>query len=138
MAGYYLGRRPDRPAYDRFGYVEKLEYWALVWGSAVMTVTGFALWFENQSLSVVPLWGLDLATVIHYYEAWLATLAIVVWHFYWVIFNPEVYPMSLVWLDGRLSAEAMEHEHPRELERLRGTAAQVDDGSSEGPPAEGV
>lgn len=119
MVGYYLGHRPDRPAYDRFGYVEKLEYWALVWGSAVMTVTGFALWFENQSMAVVPLWGLDLATVIHYYEAWLATLAIVVWHFYWVIFNPEVYPMSLVWLDGHLSEEAMAHEHPRELERLQ-------------------
>ncbi len=127
MVGYYLGRRPDRPAFDRFGYIEKLEYWALVWGSIVMTVTGFALWFENQSLMVAPLWVLDLATVVHYYEAWLATLAIVVWHFYWVIFNPEIYPMSKVWLDGWLSKEEMHHEHPLELRRLQ----QQDDGTNE-------
>ncbi|MBT3343815.1 MAG: DUF4405 domain-containing protein [Gemmatimonadetes bacterium] len=119
MIGYYFGRRPHGPAFDRFGYIEKLEYWALVWGSIVMTLTGFGLWFENQTLMWIPKWGLDLFTVVHYYEAWLATLAIIVWHFYWVMFNPSVYPMSLVWLDGHMSEEEMRHEHPRELERLR-------------------
>jgi cytochrome b subunit of formate dehydrogenase/nitrate/TMAO reductase-like tetraheme cytochrome c subunit len=119
MVGWYFNRRPDRPGFDRYGYIEKLEYWALVWGSIVMSVTGFALWFENQSLALMPLWMLDLATVVHYYEAWLATLAIVVWHFYWVMFNPEIYPMSKVWLDGWLSEEEMRHEHPKEWERLQ-------------------
>lgn len=119
MVGYYLGRRPHGPAFDRYGYIEKLEYWALVWGSVIMSLTGFALWFENQSLAWIPKWGLDLATIVHYYEAWLATLAIFVWHFYWVIFNPDVYPMSKVWLDGHLSEEEMRHEHPRELEQRR-------------------
>jgi hypothetical protein len=84
----------------------------------VMTITGFALWFNTQTLRLVPKWALDLATVVHYYEAWLATLAILVWHFYWVIFNPQIYPMSLVWLHGYLSREAMAHEHPRELEEI--------------------
>ena len=120
MIAYYLGRQPRGPAFDRFGYVEKLEYWALIWGSVVMSVTGFALWFENVSLTFLPLWVLDLATVVHYYEAWLAMLAIVVWHFYWVIFNPEVYPMKTVWYHGWLSEEQMRHEHPLELARLRG------------------
>jgi cytochrome b subunit of formate dehydrogenase len=115
MLRYYLGRAPHGPAFGRFRYVEKLEYWAVVWGSVVMTTTGFALWFNGWSLRLIPKWGLDLATVVHYYEAWLATLAIVVWHFYWVIFNPQVYPMSLVWLHGYLSREAMIAEHPREL-----------------------
>ena len=92
-----------------------------------MTVTGFALLFENRSLMFVPLWVLDLATVVHYYEAWLATLAIVVWHFYWVIFNPEIYPMSKVWLDGWLSTEEMHHEHPLELQRLQRLADSADD-----------
>ena len=116
---YYLGRTTQPPAFARFSYGEKIEYWALVWGSAVMAGTGFLLWFENLSLRFLPKWGLDLATVIHYYEAWLATLAILVWHLYWVIFHPRIYPMSLVWLTGRMSEEEMEHEHPLELERLR-------------------
>ena len=49
----------------------------------------------------------------------LATLAIIVWHFYFVIFNPEVYPMNLSWLTGMMSEEEMEAEHPLELERLK-------------------
>jgi formate dehydrogenase gamma subunit len=127
MVAYYLRLRSDRPAFDRFSYIEKAEYWALIWGSLIMTVTGFVLWFENQTLALLPLWVLDLATVVHYYEAWLASLAIAVWHFYWVIFNPEVYPMSTVWLDGGLSEEAMAHEHPKELERLSSGVAPAKD-----------
>ena len=119
MVRYYLGRTAQRPAFARFSYMEKLEYWALVWGIVVMSVTGFVLWFDNLSLRFLPKWGLDLATVIHYYEAWLATLAIVVWHFYYVIFSPRVYPMSLVWLTGRLSEEEMAEEHPLEWAELR-------------------
>jgi hypothetical protein len=56
--------------------------------------------------------------VIHYYEAWLATLVIVVWHFYGVIFRLDVYPMSRVWLTGRLTGAEMVEEHPAELESL--------------------
>jgi hypothetical protein len=57
--------------------------------------------------------------MVHYYEAWLATLAIIVWHFYFVIFNPDVYPMNWTWLTGKISEETLRHEHPREYERLR-------------------
>ncbi len=115
MLRVYLGRSHDHPRFGRFGYVEKLEYWALVWGSVVMTLTGFLLWFENLALRFLPKWGLDVATAVHYYEAWLAVLAIIVWHFYWVIFNPKVYPMSTPgsWTN---SAGGRSHERP-ELDR---------------------
>ena len=32
-----------------------------------------------------------------------ATLAILVWHVYFVVFNPEVYPMNTAWLTGSLT-----------------------------------
>ncbi len=63
--------------------------------------------------------GWDAARSIHYYEAILATLAIVVWHLYFVIFNPDVYPMNLAWLKGTITEEEMEDEHPLELEAIR-------------------
>jgi len=44
----------------------------------------------------------------------LACLAIVVWHFYHVIFDPEVYPLNTACLDGRISEEFQAHEHPLE------------------------
>ena len=114
----------QRPRYDRFNYIEKSEYWALVWGTIVMTLTGFALWFENQSMAWFSKLFIDVCEVIHYYEAWLAFLAIVVWHIYYVIFNPDVYPMNFTWLTGKISEEEMEKEHALELERIKKAEAE--------------
>ena len=91
---YFLGRRPHEPAFRRFSYVEKVEYLAFLWGVVIMTGTGFVLWFENLALRWFPTWVLDASTAIHFYEAILASLAILVWHGYWVVFDPAVYPMD--------------------------------------------
>lgn len=99
--GYLCGRRSSPPAEPWLGYVEKAEYLAVIWGTLVMAVTGFLLWFEEWTLHWLTTWVADLATVVHFYEAVLATLAIMVWHFYSVIFDPVVYPMDTAWLTGR-------------------------------------
>jgi hypothetical protein len=57
----------------------------------------------------------DVAITIHYYEAILACLAIIVWHFYHVIFDPDVYPANWAWLDGKVTPEWQKHEHPLEV-----------------------
>lgn len=101
---WYLGKRPDMPRSPALGYAEKAEYLALVWGTVVMALTGFVLWFESWSLAYLPTWAIDVASIVHFYEAVLATLAIVVWHFYFVMFDPLVYPMDTAWLTGRESA----------------------------------
>jgi len=115
-----LGLRPEPPRPGRFSYIEKAEYWAFLWGSALMAVTGFVLWFENVALRWLPKWVADVATALHFYEAILATLAIVVWHLYWVIFDPEVYPMDASWWHGRppasRAAERGEIEAPEDPE----------------------
>ncbi|MEW6720226.1 MAG: cytochrome b/b6 domain-containing protein [Thermodesulfobacteriota bacterium] len=115
---YFLGLDHHKPKFDRFSYVEKAEYLALVWGTIVMVLTGLLLWFEEEALKVLPLWGLDVANIVHYYEAILATLAIIVWHLYYVFMNPDFAPMSFTWLDGKLSRDLMEHEHALELEEI--------------------
>jgi cytochrome b subunit of formate dehydrogenase len=130
---FLFGVRRERPPFDRFSYIEKAEYWAVVWGTVIMAVTGFGLWFETAALRLVPLWVLDLFTMIHYYEALLATLAILVWHFYSVIFNPDVYPLNWTWLTGRISEDLLRHEHAREYERLR---AEGVTGAEESAPEE--
>ncbi len=126
---YNLGWRRVRPKYGHYTYWEKLEYWALVWGTVIMVLTGLALWFENISLRIFPLWVLDVATVIHYYEAILATAAILVWHFYFVIFDPLVYPLNTSMISGSLTQVQMEEEHAEELEKL----AEMEEKESEGP-----
>ena len=90
----------------------------MVWGTALMGVTGVMLWVETLVLRWLPSWALDVATAVHFYEAVLATLAIIVWHFYAVIFDPAVYPMDPAWLNGR-SAPGRERERqpPRHTAR---------------------
>jgi cytochrome b subunit of formate dehydrogenase len=135
---YNLGIAPTKPAFGRFSYIEKAEYWALVWGTLLMGVTGVVLWFENASMGLFSKLGFDISRTIHFYEAILATLAIVVWHFYFVIFNPDVYPMNLSWLTGRMSEREMLEEHPAELARLKAAeeaAAAAPTGAEPGPGA---
>lgn len=115
---YYLGKSDTKPKYARFSYIEKSEYWALVWGTIVMTVTGVFLWFNNTFLPIISSFGMEISTAIHFYEAILASLAIVVWHFYFVIYNPDVYPLNKTFITGFMSREEMEHEHPLELEEI--------------------
>lgn len=102
MISYNLGLRERKPHLPYPSYIEKAEYWALIWGSLIMMVTGGLLIFNTLVLRFFGTWVTDLATMIHFYEAILATLAILVWHFYWTIFDPDVYPMNLSWLIGRL------------------------------------
>jgi cytochrome b subunit of formate dehydrogenase len=135
QVGYLVGLRAEPARFDRFGYIEKAEYWALIWGSVIMAATGFALWFETDALRLLPLWALDVATLVHFYEALLATLAIAVWHFYYVIFNPDVYPMNWAWLTGKISEAMMHHEHPRELERLQAEERAAEGAEEQTPKA---
>ena len=117
--GYNLGYRHEAPRYAKFNYAEKVEYWSLVWGTIVMALTGVLLWAHNFVLKYSSKTLLDVATAVHYYEAILATLAIVIWHFYAVIFDPEVYPLKGTFLDGR----APEHEVREEEEAPAATPA---------------
>ena len=124
---YNLNLAPVKPEFGRFSYIEKAEYWAMMWGSLLMGITGVILWFDNTSIGLFTKLGFDISRTIHFYEAILATLAIVVWHFYFVIFNPDVYPMNLAWLTGRMSEEEMAEEHPAELARLKALETKPDD-----------
>jgi len=116
---YNLGREKTPPKFGRFSYIEKAEYWALVWGTIIMIATGLLLWFDNFVISIFPKGVLDVSLVVHYWEAWLATLAVLVWHLYSTVFNPHVYPMNPSWITGRMPEDMYEHEHPDYIEEAK-------------------
>lgn len=113
---YNIGLGSTPPPRSPHSYIEKAEYWALVWGAVVMASTGLLLWADNLALKLFPKIVLDLATSIHFYEAILAACAIVIWHFYSVIFDPEVYPLDTSFLTGYRPelGEASGEKEPRE------------------------
>ena len=142
---YNLGLTKTEPRFAKFNYAEKVEYWAFLWGTAVMTVSGCLLWFNNFTLRYLPKWVSDAATAVHYYEALLATFSILLWHFYMVIFDPLVYPMDTAWLDGKVPADHYRHTRPeyfRALERAHmveppaEAAASREDGGEDPDPGE--
>ncbi len=133
MLRYNLGLTKHRPTFGMFGYPEKMEYWAFMWGTIVMAVTGFLLWAENWTLSHFPKWVIDAATAAHWYEAILATLSILVWHWYLVIFDPDVYPMDMAWLNGKVSADHLRETRPEYYRKIV-EASEVQDSDQATPP----
>jgi len=109
---YLTGLRATKPKFGRFSYVEKMEYWAVVWGTIIMGATGLVIWFKMEVTQFLPRWAVEVAVTIHYYEAILACLAILVWHFYHVIFDPDVYPLNWAFLTGKVPKHWHEEEHP--------------------------
>ena len=115
---YFLGKAPEKPRFGRFSYIEKFDYWAVYWGCIIMIGSGLFLWFEWIVLKYFPKYFLDVAHEMHSDEAMLATLAIVIWHFYNVHFNPDRFPGTLMWWHGQISEHEMKEEHPLEYEEM--------------------
>lgn len=114
VLAYNLGFKSEHPKMTKFNYGEKLEYWAVVWGTAVMIVTGFMLWNPIAVTTFLPGEFIPAAKAAHGGEAILAVASILIWHFYNVLFknfNPSMWT-------GWLPRDQMEEEHALELERL--------------------
>ena len=114
-----VGLQPHPPKMGKFNFGEKFEYWAVVWGTAVMAITGIMLWNPIAATSIFPGAIIPIAKAAHGGEALLAVLAIVIWHLYNVLikqFNPSMFT-------GRLPRHQMEEEHALELERLEAGGA---------------
>jgi formate dehydrogenase subunit gamma len=133
---YYFGIAKEPPKFDRYDYRQKFEYWGLVWGTAIMILTGFIMWYPVAITQWVPGSLVPAAKAAHGGEAILAVLTIVIWHMYWTHANPHNFPADTTMFTGRISKERMEEEHPLELERLMaaGTAPSAStEGAAENP-----
>jgi cytochrome b subunit of formate dehydrogenase len=106
------------PEYGRYNFIEKFEYLSVVWGSFIMILSGFFMWQVELSLRIFPLWVHDIFVIVHGYEAMLAFLAIIIWHMYNVHLNPEVFPMSKVWLNGKITGHELRTLHPLEYRKI--------------------
>jgi cytochrome b subunit of formate dehydrogenase len=116
---YFLFLSDERPQFHRFSYIEKFDYWAVFWGMFIMAGSGIILWFPEEFTTIFPGIIIQIAYIAHSDEALLAFLAIIIWHFYNVHFNPRVWPANKVWYQGTLTEAEMEHEHPLELAEIK-------------------
>ncbi len=116
---YNVGLRKSKPQSGRYTFEEKIEYWAFVWGTIVMVVTGFMLWNPIATTNVLPGEFVPAAKSAHGNEALLAVLAIIIWHMYSVHlrhFNKSMWT-------GKLTEHEMLEEHPLELADIKSGVA---------------
>jgi len=114
-----LGQFVQRPAFERFDYRQKFQYWAFAIAATSMMLSGLALWFATEAMAVMPKWMFDLLAILHGRESIVIFLLLFVWHLYDVHLRPEVFPMDWCWITGRISPADLEERHRAEYERLR-------------------
>lgn len=109
---YNLGLSKEHPRMPRYNFGEKVEYWAMIWGTVIMAITGFMLWNPIATTRLLPGQIIPAAKAAHGAEAILAALAILVWHFYNVHFKL----LNKSMFTGKMSRHHMAEEHGQELE----------------------
>ena len=114
-----LGLKKTRPQEGRYTFDEKFEYWAFVWGTAVMGLTGFILWNPISTTKFLPGIAIPAAKAAHSGEALLAVLAIIIWHFY----NVHIKHFNKSMFTGYISEHDMLNEHPLELADIKAGVA---------------
>ncbi|HSG77912.1 MAG TPA: cytochrome C [Burkholderiales bacterium] len=117
MFAWFVGRRP-RPAFDRWTYWEKFDYWAVFWGMAIIGGSGMMLAFPGATASVLPGWALNVATIVHGEEAILAAVFLFTVHFFNNHFRPDKFPLDTVMFTGAVPLEEFRREHALEYQRL--------------------
>ncbi|MFC2170002.1 formate dehydrogenase subunit gamma [Acidobacteriota bacterium] len=115
---FNMGLLKKRPLYGRFSYKEKFQYWGVALGSILMIITGIILWSGTSFMNLLPKWALDLTLIIHGYEGVLLFILLFLWHIYNVHLSPDVFPMSKIWLTGKISPEEMKKNHPLEYKEI--------------------
>ena len=119
--------------YPRYDYRQKFEYWGIIFGGTMMTLTGFILAFPIQATIILPGQFIAAAREAHGNEAMLAALTIVIWHLYDVIFKPAIFPADFSIFTGKISKKRMMEEHALEYEEATGETV-TEESLSECPP----
>jgi cytochrome b subunit of formate dehydrogenase len=114
---YFAGVGPQ-PRFEHFTYWEKFDYWAVLWGTALMGAAGLVLWFPVAAARVIPGWMFNVALFVHGAEAVLAIGFIFVIHFFNGHLRPGKFPMDLVIFTGSVSDHEMREERAGEYARL--------------------
>ncbi len=117
---YNIGLAKTPPQMGRYTFEEKMEYWAFVWGTIIMGLSGFMMWNPISATKFFPGEVIPAAKAAHGGEALLAVLAIIIWHIYGV----HIKRFNKAMFTGKISEEEMLHEHPLELADIKAGIAE--------------
>ena len=123
-----------KPSFDRYTYWEKLDYWGVFWGMAIIGISGYAMWFAPLFARLVPGSWLNVALLVHGEEALLAVGYIFVVHFFNEHLRPDNFPMDVTVFTGSQTEEEFQERHPEEYARAA-AGGELNQMRAEAPPA---
>jgi cytochrome b subunit of formate dehydrogenase len=115
---WFFGLGPP-PAFDRWTYWEKFDYWAVFWGLPLLAVTGLPLMYPLAASSIMPGWVLNVLVLLHRAEALLAMLYIFIIHFTIGHLRRGMFPMNECMFAGSVELEKEREEKPLWIARLQ-------------------
>jgi len=115
---WFFGLGPP-PAFDRWTYWEKFDYWAVFWGLPLLGVTGILLMYPLATSRLLPGWVLNVLVLLHRAEALLAMLYIFIIHFTIGHFRRGMFPMNECMFAGSVELEKEGKEKPLWIARLQ-------------------
>ena len=129
---WFLGLGPP-PAFDRWTYWEKFDYWAVFWGMPLLGVTGLLLLDPLFISRIMPGWTLNVLVLLHRAEAVLAMSYIFIVHFTVGHFRRGMFPMNECMFAGSVEVEKEMEEKPAWIARL-GEEGKLEKVAVAGPP----
>ena len=115
--GWIFGRN-ELPRFERWGWWEKFDYWAVWWGLMIVSITGLMLYNPVLTSDYMPGWMLNVALWVHRIEAVLAMGHIFTIHFAVEHWRPNAFPFNPAMFDGTMDIEDARHEHAEWVARL--------------------
>lgn len=114
MIAYNLNKRKNRPLSDRYTIEQKMEYWMLAAGIAVLGITGLIQWFPSLITRYLPGNTIPIARLAHSLQAVLSVSIIIVWHMY----NAVIKEGNSSIFDGFMTEKDIKEKHPIEYYRI--------------------
>ncbi len=114
---WILGFR-KHPAFERWGWWEKFDYWAVWWGFVIVGVTGLMLYDPVLTSDYLPGWTINVVLWVHRIESVLAMGHIFTVHFVVEHWRPQSFPFNDSMFDGGIPLEEAREGHPMWVDRL--------------------
>lgn len=124
MVKYLLFLSKEKPKFGKYNFEQKITYWFLFLGIAILIFSGFIIWFPLSATKFLPGGVVPAAKLAHSTEAIVAAIFVVIWHFYHV----HIERLNLSIFTGKLSETEMKKFHTAEYEQL---TSKIDPSSDE-------
>lgn len=113
---YLLFIKRDKPAYGKYNFEQKVTYWFVFFGIAILGISGLILRYPEFFTRFLPGGVIPAAKLAHSNEALVLMVFILIWHFYHV----HLERLNLSMFTGWLNADDMRSYHTLEYRRVSG------------------